>query len=156
MVLLEGTNLSEGRGTTRPFEIVGAPFVDADRLAVALTAFEPPGVVFRPIRFVPTFDKWRGQSCDGVSIHVIDPHAARPYRVGLAVIAACRRLWPDDCAWKMPPYEYEREKWPIDILAGSANLRETIDAANCHSADHLASLAADASADWASEFHLYA
>jgi uncharacterized protein YbbC (DUF1343 family) len=154
MVLLEGTNLSEGRGTTTPFEVVGAPFVAPERLAAALGAFELSGVVFRPVRFVPTFDKWQGQSCGGVYVHVVDTQA-RPYRIGLAILAACKQLWPGDFAWKAPPYEYEREKWPIDILCGSAMVRETIEAKNWRSAGDLAALAGDTRADWAAQTRLY-
>jgi uncharacterized protein YbbC (DUF1343 family) len=158
MVLFEGTNLSEGRGTTMPFEIVGAPFIDPDRLSAAMAQFELAGVVFRPIRFVPTFDKWQGQRCGGVFIHVVDAQAARPYRVGLAILAACKRLWPNNFAWNPPPYEYEYEKWPIDILAGGAAVRETIDSMNCRSEADLRTLAADAGPEWethARPFHRY-
>ena len=78
----------------------------------------------------------------------MDPHAARPYRIGLAILAACRRLWPDDFAWTSPPYEYEQEKPPIDILTGGPQVRETIDAMTCNSADELLLLSSDADMDW--------
>lgn len=123
-VLLEGTNLSEGRGTTQPFELVGAPFIDPLRLAKELAAAELPGLAVRPIRLVPTFDKWRGQSCGGVALHVVEPAAVRSVRMTLQILAAVRRLWPRELAWLPPPYEYEREKMPIDILFGSPRLRE--------------------------------
>jgi uncharacterized protein YbbC (DUF1343 family) len=130
-VLLEGTNLSEGRGTTVPFEVCGAPFIDAERLAEALEQFDLPGVLFRPVRFLPTFDKWAGQTCEGVALHVTDAGRFRPYRTSAAILAATRRLWPTDFAWLDPPYEYETEKPPIDIIAGGARLREAIDAGQC-------------------------
>lgn len=123
-VLLEGTNLSEGRGTTLPFEICGAPFLDPFRLANELEAFDFPGLKPRPIRFVPTFDKWCGQSCGGVAWQVIDPRAARSVPATVAFLAAAQRLAPTDFAWLSPPYEYETVKPPIDILWGSSQLRE--------------------------------
>jgi uncharacterized protein YbbC (DUF1343 family) len=123
-VLLEGTNLSEGRGTTMPFEVACAPFIDPHRLVAELNRAELPGLALRPIRFVPTFDKWRGQSCGGVAIHVVDPAAVRSVAMTLQIVAAVNRLWPRDFAWLPPPYEYEREKMPIDILFGSPRLRE--------------------------------
>jgi uncharacterized protein YbbC (DUF1343 family) len=126
-VLLEGTNLSEGRGTTRPFEVVGAPFIDAEQFRDALAEYELPGIRFLPIRFVPTFDKWQGQSCGGVSLHVTDRATFRPLRTTVALLAAARQLYPDDFAWLPPPYEYETVKMPIDILFGDARLRTLLD-----------------------------
>ena len=125
-VLLEGTNVSEGRGTTTPFEVVGAPFIDPHALSARLNAFELPGLAIRPIRFVPTFDKWRGQRCGGVALHVVEPRAVRSVAMTLHILAAIRELWPEDFAWLPPPYEYEREKMPIDILFGSPRLRESL------------------------------
>ena len=126
-VLLEGTNLSEGRGTTTPFEWLGAPFIDADRLASELARLELPGVVFRPVKFIPTFDKWRGEVCNGVAIRVTDTCAFRPYQTAVAALAICRRDWPDDFRWLDPPYEYETEKMPIDIINGGSQLREGLE-----------------------------
>ena len=126
-VLLEGTNLSEGRGTTLPFEVCGAPFIDPHALARELEQFDHPGLALRPIRFVPTFDKWRGQSCGGVALHVVDPMAVRPVATTLALLAVIRKLYPRDFAWLPPPYEYESEKPPIDILFGSPRVRERLD-----------------------------
>jgi uncharacterized protein YbbC (DUF1343 family) len=123
-VLLEGTNLSEGRGTTLPFEVVGAPFIDPHGLASELAGVPLPGLAIRPIRFVPTFDKWRGERCGGVALHVVEPREVRSVKMTLHVLAAVRQLWPDDFQWLPPPYEYEREKMPIDILFGSSRLRE--------------------------------
>jgi uncharacterized protein YbbC (DUF1343 family) len=126
-VLLEGTNLSEGRGTTIPFELVGAPFIDGYKLVHELEKQEHPGVRFRPLRFVPTFDKWRGQSCGGVAIHLADADATRSFAVTVGILAATRQLWPEQFDWLPPPYEYEHIKMPIDILYGSSILRERID-----------------------------
>ena len=126
-VLLEGVNLSEGRGTTVPFEVVGAPFIDAERLAKTLNDRNLPGVYFRPLRFVPTFDKWVGQSCGGVFIHVLDATQFRSYRTTVEILYAVKASNPDEFAWLPPPYEYEYIKPPIDILSGSTKLRTAID-----------------------------
>jgi uncharacterized protein YbbC (DUF1343 family) len=136
-VLLEGTNLSEGRGTTTPFEIFGAPFIDPYALRDALAPFELAGVVFRPLRFEPTFQKWKGQSCGGLFLHVTAAAAFRPYRTTLALLAATKRLWPDRLAWKEPPYEYEQEKRPIDCIAGGDLVRTSIDGNSWSSASDL-------------------
>src|SRR5262245_22456362 len=125
-VLLEGTNLSEGRGTTLPFEVVGATFIDPAALARELSARELPGLAIRPIRFVPTFDKWRGQRCGGLTFHIVDPAAVRSVTATLQILATVRKLYSTEFAWLPPPYEYEREKLPIDILFGSSRLRETL------------------------------
>jgi len=121
--LIEGTNLSEGRGTTRPFEWVGAPFLDAHAYADALTGLRLPGVHFRPARFRPTFHKWARQICGGVQLHVTDAARFKPFLTGLALIAAARSLAPCHFAWRRPPYEYERRRWPFDILCGTDRIR---------------------------------
>jgi uncharacterized protein YbbC (DUF1343 family) len=126
--LLEGTNLSEGRGTTRPFEIFGAPDVDPEILADALTAWNLPGCRFRPLHFEPTFHKYAGEVCGGVQVHVTDPDTFEAITTYTAAIAAIRNLWPDGFAWKQPPYEYEIEKLPIDILAGGDAWRAGVEA----------------------------
>ncbi|MCB9882901.1 MAG: DUF1343 domain-containing protein, partial [Planctomycetes bacterium] len=126
--LFEGTLLTEGRGTTRPFEIFGAPYVDPDALVMALTERELPGVCFRPLHFEPTFNKHAHTLCGGAQIHVLDREAFLPVRTTVEILAAIRRLWPDELGWLPPPYEYERELMPIDILAGSPQVREAIDA----------------------------
>ncbi|QDT55472.1 hypothetical protein Pan44_35150 [Caulifigura coniformis] len=123
-VLLEGANLSEGRGTTLPFEFCGAPWIDPFRLADVLNEQQLPGVSFRPVKFRPTFDKWAGQSCGGVAFQVTDVHAFRSYSATLHLFAAVKSLYPRDFDWLPPPYEYERIKPPIDILSGSSALRE--------------------------------
>lgn len=126
-VLLEGTNASEGRGTTRPFELVGAPWVEPERLASALEALALPGVRFRPTLFEPTFHKHAGVACGGVQIHVTDRDAFRPVATGVAVLAGIRAADPTQFAWREPPYEYEYTKMPIDILYGSPALREGLE-----------------------------
>ncbi|MFZ1058036.1 MAG: DUF1343 domain-containing protein [Candidatus Rokuibacteriota bacterium] len=126
--LIEATNLSEGRGTTRPFEWVGAPFIDAHDLAGALNAEGLRGVRFRPCRFQPTFHKWKGRVCGGVQLHVTDRERFKPYLTGLALIATVRRLYPRGFAWRKPPYEFEGKKLPIDILCGTDVIRRQIQA----------------------------
>lgn len=127
MVLVEGTNLSEGRGTTTPFEIVGAPFIDPYALADALAEWDLPGVAFRPLTFKPTFQKWQGRQCGGVFLHVLDDRAFQPYRSAVVLLASVRHLWPEAFRWLPPPYEYEREKMPIDILSGGCELRKGLE-----------------------------
>jgi uncharacterized protein YbbC (DUF1343 family) len=127
-VLLEGTNLSEGRGTTTPFEVCGAPFVDPQAWRHALVAHGLQGVVPRPVRFEPTFQKWQGESCGGLCLHVTDRAAFEPYRTSLCLLAAARALWPQRLLWREPPYEYETQRLPIDILCGSDAARLAIDA----------------------------
>jgi uncharacterized protein YbbC (DUF1343 family) len=126
--LLEGTELSEGRGTTRPFELFGAPGIDPHLLVRELAARELPGVRFRPLWFEPTFQKHAGALCGGAQLHVVDRDAFRPVLAAVTVLAVIRRLWPEVLRWKRPPYEYETEKLPVDILAGGPWLREGIDA----------------------------
>jgi uncharacterized protein YbbC (DUF1343 family) len=128
MCLIEGTNLSEGRGTTRPFEIVGAPWVDPQRLVSELGREDLPGVVLRCLSFQPTFHKYAGRVCRGIQQHVMDRRAYRPLKTALAVLKVLRRLWPEELVWRPPPYEYETVRLPIDILAGSGTIREQVDA----------------------------
>ena len=128
-VLFEGTLLSEGRGTTRPFELVGAPWIDAERFARDMNGLGLPGVYFRPAVFEPTFQKHAKQTCGGCQIHVLDCSAFKPVLTGAALIAMFRGVNPEKFAWRQPPYEYEHEKLPIDILAGSAQFRDQIEAA---------------------------
>jgi uncharacterized protein YbbC (DUF1343 family) len=128
MVLFEGTNVSEGRGTTRPFEIAGAPWIDGDRLAASMNGAGLPGVHFRPMFFQPTFQKHAGQTCGGCQLHLLDRNAFRPVLTALALLEELRRTAPDRFAWREPPYEYEYEKAPIDILYGSDALRRELEA----------------------------
>jgi uncharacterized protein YbbC (DUF1343 family) len=127
-VLFEGTNVSEGRGTTRPFEIVGAPWVDPAGCAAAMNAAGLDGVHFRPAVFEPTFHKHAGTPCGGCQIHVTDRASFRPVAAGVVLLDAIRRAGPGRFAWRDPPYEYEATIPPIDILYGSARLREGLEA----------------------------
>ncbi len=127
-VLFEGTKLSEGRGTTRPFELVGAPCVEAERFARDLNARGLPGVYFRPAVFEPTFQKHAKQGCGGCQLHVTDRGTFKPVLTGSVLIDAFRRALPGSFGlWRQPPYEYEHDKLPIDILAGSDALRTQIE-----------------------------
>jgi len=127
-VLFEGTLLSEGRGTTRPFELIGAPWIDGERFAEALNARRLPGAYFRPAFFEPTFHKHAKVLCGGCQIHVTDREAFEPMRVAVEMLAEFRREAPSEKLWRDPPYEYEHVKPPIDILYGSDRLRTGIDA----------------------------
>ena len=127
-VLFEGTNVSEGRGTTRPFELVGAPWMVAEHCADAMNRLELPGVHFRPALFEPTFHKHAKTGCGGCQIHVLDRETFRAVETGVALLGGFRAGDPGQFKWREPPYEYEHDKRPIDILAGSAELREQIDA----------------------------
>jgi uncharacterized protein YbbC (DUF1343 family) len=126
-VLFEGILLSEGRGTTRPFELVGAPWIEAERFARNMNALGLPGAFFRPAVFEPTFQKHAKQTCGGCQIHVTDRHAFKPVLTGVALAAMFRQMNPAKFAWRQPPYEYEHDKMPIDILAGSEVLRQQIE-----------------------------
>jgi len=126
-VLLEGTNLSEGRGTTRPFELFGAPFLEPARIKARLAALPLPGVVLREASFEPTFHKWAGELCRGFQLHVTDRRSFKPYFTTLALLGVIRELYPEDFAWRQPPYEYETERRPIDLLTGDAGIREGLD-----------------------------
>jgi uncharacterized protein YbbC (DUF1343 family) len=127
-VLFEGTMLSEGRGTTRPFELIGAPFLDGEELAARMNAAGLEGVHFRPAIFEPTFQKHARATCGGCQIHVTDRHSFAPVATGVALLRACFGLAPERFKWRDPPYEYEHDKMPIDILAGSSTLRAQIEA----------------------------
>jgi len=126
-VLFEGTNVSEGRGTTKPFELVGAPWVRSDSFTDAMNRLDLPGVRFRPVVFEPTFHKHAGIGCGGCQIHVVDRAAFPPVETGVALISAFRAADPERFRWRDPPYEYEHKKPPIDILAGSSDLRDQIE-----------------------------
>ena len=127
-VLFEGTNVSEGRGTTRPFEFLGAPGVNAERFADGMNRLGLPGAFFRPAVFEPTFHKHAKASCEGCQIHVTDRRTFRAVAAGVALVARFREAVPQAFAWREPPYEYEHVKLPFDILAGSSQLREQIEA----------------------------
>jgi uncharacterized protein YbbC (DUF1343 family) len=126
-VYVEGTKISEGRGTTRPFEFVGAPYLDAYALAEHLNGHHLPGVYFRPHSFQPAFQKHAGKICHGVQIHVLDREAFQPVITGIALIKAVHDLYPDDFQWQDPPYEYVHDRLPFDVIAGTAKLRAQIE-----------------------------
>jgi uncharacterized protein YbbC (DUF1343 family) len=125
--LVEGTNLSEGRGTTRPFELVGAPWLDPWKLARALEAERLPGAAFRPAFFTPTFQKHAGRLCGGVQVHVTDRRRFSAWLTYLLLIAHARAQDERRFLWRDPPYEYEHIKRPIDILCGTDRIRLAIE-----------------------------
>lgn len=127
LCLIEGTNVSEGRGVTRPFEIIGAPFVDGYRLAERLFTHDLPGVRFRPLSFRPVFHKHAGRSCGGIQLHVVDRTTFRPYRTGVLIL---RELWATGegaFAWRTEPYEFVTHRPAIDLLTGGADVRQGIE-----------------------------
>jgi len=126
-VLLEGTNLSEGRGTTRPLEIFGAPFIDPFLLRETLKSKKLKGVYFREIFFQPTFNKWQGKLCGGLQIHVTNRQSFKPFFTTLTIIQTVISLYPDEFSWIPPPYEYEYEKMPIDLIIGDKDIRKKIE-----------------------------
>ncbi len=126
MVLWEGINLSEGRGTTRPFEVVGAPFLDARSWLERLQPFALPGLQVSPTRFVPTFDKWADQRVCGLDLRVVDPQQVRSVATSVALLLTAAALSPGEFKWLDPPYEYDTVNWPIDILFGNGRLREAV------------------------------
>jgi uncharacterized protein YbbC (DUF1343 family) len=127
MCLLEATNLSEGRGTTRPFELFGAPFVDGRALAAELERHDLGGVRFRPCVIEPTFHKHARERCGALQLHVTERRAFNAYRTGLAVLVAVKTLWPDAFAWRREPYEFRDDVPAIDLLTGTAAVRTAID-----------------------------
>lgn len=128
MCLLEGTMLSEGRGTTRPFEIFGAPFIDAWAFCDEVNRLDLPGCRFRPYVFEPTFHKFAGRTCGGAFLHVTDRDVFEPVLTAIAALQVIVRRWGESFEWRPAPYEYEHEKRPIDILAGNGWVREAIEA----------------------------
>jgi uncharacterized protein YbbC (DUF1343 family) len=126
--LIEGTNLSEGRGTTRPFEIVGAPWLDAARLAQHMNAQKLPGVKFRPAWFRPTFQKFAGTDCGGVQLHVTDRRTFQPVRTSLALLGAMREMSGDKFKWRTEVYEFVTDPIAIDLLFGSDRERKHLEA----------------------------
>jgi uncharacterized protein YbbC (DUF1343 family) len=126
-VLYEGTMLSEGRGTTRPFELIGAPWLDGDQLALRMNKVGLEGVHFRGLTFEPTFQKHARTTCGGCQIHVTSRAKFLPVKACVSLLRECFRSAPDRFQWRDPPYEYENDKMPIDILAGSPALRQQIE-----------------------------
>ncbi len=155
-VLWEGTNVSEGRGTALPFELFGAPYVDCHRILDFLGGPALPGAILRPAAFEPVANKWAGRLCRGFQIHITDPSRFAPYFTSLRLLQAVIACHRSDFAWKQPPYEYEWEKLPVDLILGSTGLRQQI--------EQLADLAA-VREEWTGEldafcrstvpFHLY-
>ena len=126
MVHVEGTTISEGRGTTRPFEIMGAPYIDPYALVESLEAEAIEGWRLRPCFFQPTFQKHVGELCGGLQIHLTDREAFPSVLAGVAILRAIHGLYPDRFEWKQPPYEYVHDRLPFDVIAGTARLREDI------------------------------
>lgn len=126
-VIWEGTNVSEGRGTTLPFELVGAPYWDVDAIAERLNEYDLPGCLFRAVMFEPTSGKWAGNTCNGFHLHVTDRNRFRPYRTSLALYQSVYRLFPGDFRYKEPPYEYEFEKLPMDLIIGDQGIRRQLE-----------------------------
>lgn len=126
-VLLEGANLSEGRGTTRPFELFGAPFLEPGRILDRLRTIDLPGVILRTACFEPTFHKWAGELCRGFQLHVTDRRTFKPYFTTLALLGVIRDLYPEQFAWRQPPYEYENERLPFDLLTGDDLIRRGLE-----------------------------
>jgi uncharacterized protein YbbC (DUF1343 family) len=127
-VIWEGTNISEGRGTCLPFELFGAPFFDLNAILRKIEAsIDLPGCFLRPLLFEPTSNKWVGQTCKGFQIHITDPATFRPYRTSLALLQAVILLYPEAFQYKKPPYEYEYERLPMDLIIGDRQVRQAIE-----------------------------
>jgi len=127
MCLLEGTELSEGRGTTRPFELFGAPFIDPEKLVKRLKDFRLPGVKFRPTTFQPKFQKHAGKPCGGAQIHVTRRRAFKPLLTGVAVLKAIHELYPKQFEYRHRAYEFVEDIPAIDLLAGNDQLRSQLE-----------------------------
>ncbi|OQY08451.1 MAG: hypothetical protein B6I22_00705 [Desulfobacteraceae bacterium 4572_123] len=136
-VLLEGTNISEGRGTSQPFELFGAPYLDVPTLSAALPMDAFKGVILRPAVFEPVANKWQGRHCRGFQIHIIDRSLYQPYLTTLKLLQAVIANHGADFKWKSPPYEYEFEKQPFDLITGSREIRQCLE--NGENLDHAAS-----------------
>ena len=127
-VIWEGTNISEGRGTCLPFELFGAPFFEPDEILRQIAKSAAlPGCFLRPLIFEPTSNKWAGQTCRGFQVHITDPCIFRPYRTSLALLQAVMLLYPDAFAYKQPPYEYEYERLPMDLILGDKRVRQALE-----------------------------
>lgn len=126
-VFLEGTQVSEGRGTTRPFEFVGAPYINPYDFAETLTSYKLEGAIFRPTNFLPTFQKYAGESCGGIFLHITDRRKFKPVINGIALVKTIFEMYPNKFKWKETPYEYEFDRNPFDVIAGSLKLRRSIE-----------------------------
>ncbi|MDR0548979.1 MAG: DUF1343 domain-containing protein [Deltaproteobacteria bacterium] len=147
-VLWEGANISEGRGTTRPFNLMGAPFIDPRLLTRELSQKTLPGVIFREAWFQPTFHKWEGVFCGGIDIHPID-RSFLPYLTSLTILEIILKLWPENFRLKEPPYEYEFSKRPIDLILGRRKIFD--DLANGRTARDIWDTFASEQAKWRKE-----
>ena len=127
MCLIEGTLISEGRGTTLPFEQVGAPYIQAETLSETLNAENLPGLFFRPHYFKPQFQKWNGEICGGIQLHVRDREVFKPFLTGIAVLCSIKKLHPEDFSWRTEPYEFVSDRPAIDLLYGNPTLREKME-----------------------------
>ncbi|MGD2186222.1 MAG: DUF1343 domain-containing protein, partial [Desulfobacterales bacterium] len=126
-VIWEGTNVSEGRGTTLPFELFGAPYLDPNRVLSALDTKSVPGIILRPAAFEPTANKWQAQLCHGFQIHVTQPETYRPYETSLRLLRTIIKHYKNDFKWTQPPYEYETRQLPIDLIIGDGNIRASLE-----------------------------
>jgi len=126
-VIWEGTNISEGRGTCRPFELFGAPFIDPSTIKKRLAPEDTEGCHLQEFYFKPTFNKWKNQRCGGFMIHVLDPTAYRAYRTSLALLEITRKTYAEEFAWRKPPYEYEFDRLPIDLILGDSSIRTALE-----------------------------
>ncbi len=126
-VIWEGTNVSEGRGTCRPFEIFGAPYVDTAAIKNRLEPEAAAGCCLQEYSFRPTFNKWQGELCRGFMIHVLDANIYQPYFTSITLLKTIREIHPEDFEWKEPPYEYEYEKKPIDLITGDSSIRRELE-----------------------------
>ena len=130
-VIWEGTNVSEGRGTCRPFEVFGAPYFDTEMIKQALEPDVSLGCFLQEYSFRPTFHKWKEEVCRGFMIHVTDPHIYRPYFTSIAILKAVMEIHKNNFAWKEPPYEYEQKKKPIDLIMGDSSFRRDLESGTC-------------------------
>jgi uncharacterized protein YbbC (DUF1343 family) len=126
-VIWEGTNISEGRGTTQPFEIFGAPFINTQKILEFLENHKIPGAILREMAFEPTANKWKGEICRGFQIHITDHEKYRPYQTSLRLLQAILLIHKDQFKWKSPPYEYEFKKRPIDLIIGDKSIRKCLE-----------------------------
>ncbi len=126
-VIWEGTNVSEGRGTTQPFELFGAPYLAPEKILDALGTREMDGILLRPLEFEPTSNKWQGKRCRGFQMHILSQQNLQPYRTSLKLLAAILACHKDHFAWKPPPYEYEYNKLPMDLILGDDRIRKRLE-----------------------------
>ena len=125
--LFEGTNISEGRGTTRPFELFGAPFIKPMQLKRELESLNLPGVLFRCCTIMPTFHKYQNEICGALQVHILDRETFHAYHTGLALLFALKKLYPEEFKWRTQMYEFRDDVPAIDLLTGSPDIRLAID-----------------------------